>query len=56
MARLAGKVALMSGGARGQGAVEARMFIQEGAHVVFGDMLDDRVGIGHRWGQNGTVG
>jgi cyclopentanol dehydrogenase len=41
MARLAGKVALISGGARGQGAVEARRFAQEGAKVVFGDILDD---------------
>ncbi len=41
MARLEGKVALISGGARGQGAVEARLFTQEGANVVFGDVLDE---------------
>ena len=37
--RLDGKVALISGGARGQGAAEARLFAQEGARVVFGDVL-----------------
>ena len=41
MGRLDGKVAIVSGGARGQGAAEARLFANEGASVVFGDILDE---------------
>ena len=38
--RLENKVALISGGARGMGAAEARMFAREGAKVVIGDVLE----------------
>ena len=41
MARLDGKIALISGAARGQGAAEARLFVQEGGRVVIGDVLHE---------------
>src|SRR3954454_10809003 len=39
--RLEGKVALVTGAARGQGEQEARLFASEGAAVVLTDVLDD---------------
>jgi 3alpha(or 20beta)-hydroxysteroid dehydrogenase len=42
--RLAGRVALISGAARGQGAVEAAVFLREGAAgVVLGDVLENEL-------------
>src|SRR4029078_5004742 len=40
MGKLDGNVALISRGARGQGAAEAETFAREGARVVFGDIRD----------------
>ena len=41
MGKLDGKVALVSGGARGMGAAEVRRLQADGASVVAGDILDD---------------
>jgi 3alpha(or 20beta)-hydroxysteroid dehydrogenase len=38
--QLDGKVAIITGAARGQGAAEAELFAAEGAHVIAGDVLD----------------
>jgi 3alpha(or 20beta)-hydroxysteroid dehydrogenase len=42
MGRLDGKVAIISGAARGQGEQEARLFASEGALVMLTDVLDDQ--------------
>jgi 3alpha(or 20beta)-hydroxysteroid dehydrogenase len=41
MGRLDGKVAIVTGGARGQGEAEVRLFAAEGARVVVSDVLVD---------------
>lgn len=41
MGRVEGKVAIISGGARGMGAAHARALVAEGGKVVIGDILDD---------------
>ena len=42
MARLTGKIALVSGGAGGMGATHARGIIENGGQVVIGDLLDKK--------------
>jgi len=42
MGKLDGKVAIITGGASGIGRASVQLFIKEGAHVVFGDIQDDK--------------
>lgn len=44
MGRLDGKVAIITGAARGQGEAEARLFAAEGARVVVADVLAEEAG------------
>src|SRR6202035_3832376 len=45
MGRLDGRVALITGGARGMGKSHVRHFVAEGARVVFGDVLVNNAGV-----------
>lgn len=40
MSRLAGKTVIITGAARGMGAVTAQLFVENGANVVIGDILE----------------
>ncbi|MEV0294197.1 glucose 1-dehydrogenase [Nocardia sp. NPDC050710] len=55
MGRLTGKVALISGGARGMGAAHARAMVAEDARVVMGDILaDEGAALAEELGDNAT--
>jgi 3alpha(or 20beta)-hydroxysteroid dehydrogenase len=41
MLRLDGRTALITGAARGQGAAEARLFVEHGARVIVADLLEE---------------
>lgn len=52
MKRLAGKVAIITGAARGQGAREAGLFAAEGAHVVLTDVLETGAEVAAKLGES----
>ena len=55
MGRLDGKVAIVTGAARGIGAETARAFVREGARVLLGDVLDE-AGANEAKGRLGDAG
>lgn len=55
MGRVEGKVALVSGGARGMGASHSRALVREGAKVVIADLLDaEGAALAAELGENAT--
>ena len=46
--RLQGKVAIVTGGARGMGEATVRAFVAQGAKVLIGDLLDVAFWQGHK--------
>lgn len=55
MGRVEGKVALVSGGARGMGASHSRALVREGAKVVIADLLDaDGAALAEELGENAS--